>query len=696
MRKILLLVSLLMVVTGAQAVPARRGIWRTLQLADGKQVYAELHGDEYRSYYMTATGECFVLNAQSGLYEPAVLDEIQGAASEARTEANAGRLTRMLKRTVPNGARSVAQHKGLVILVEFSDVRFSMADAQGLYHDVLNKDNYTSELGFVGSVRDYFRDQSNGRLLLDFDVVGPVRLPNNQAYYGANTGIAGSDAHPDEMVEYACKAIDSQVDFANYDWNGNGEADQVCILYAGHGEASGGGANSIWPHEGQLTRYGRNVVLDGTKVNTYACSCELNLQGTVDGIGTFCHEFSHCLGIPDMYDTSSTGNYGMYKWDIMSYGNYNGDSFIPSAYTSYERWLAGWIEPVELTTDTQISGMKALEEGGEAYIIYNDADKNEYYLLENRSKTRWDAAQSGEGLLVLHVDYDPTVWRNNTVNSGNGDHQHLTVIAADNSYVASEEDAAGDVYPYNGNNSLTNTSTPAATVYNRTSNGSYLMGKTLTDITRNDDGTIAFAFHNNTGDEPQPDESGNWFYESFDKCAGVGANDGKWGNASTGGFPDDFAPDHDGWDGRNKVPANKSAKVTGTIKSPLFYFNDGAVLTFKAAPVNGNDTHLILSVDRGTISQTDFTMTNGEWTEFRATLSGKGYTQLTFTTSGIYFIDEVRVSDPTISGINDVKLPASPLQDDQRIYSIDGRYLGNDLNRLGKGIYIVNGKKVAR
>lgn len=695
MRKALLSVLLSMIIAGAQAVPAKRGIWRTLQLADGTQVYAELHGDEYMPYYKTANGKCFVLNGQSGLYEPASLDEIQKTASEGRMASNADRLLRAAKRTVRKGARTTVQHKGIVILVEFSDVKFISEDAQALYNDVLNKDNYSSSLGFVGSVRDYFRDQSDGNLLLDFDVVGPVCMPNGYAYYGANTGIVGGDAHPDEMVETACRAIADKVNFADYDWDGDGEADQICILYAGHGEASGGNANTIWPHESKLTRYGRNVTINGTKIDTYACSCELNQYGTIDGIGTFCHEFSHCLGIPDMYDTSGKGNYGMYRWDIMSYGNYNGDSFIPSAYTSYERWIAGWIEPVELTDDTEISGMKPLEEGGTAYIIYNDDNLKEYYLLENRSKTRWDAAQAGEGLLVVHVDYDENVWQNNQVNSGSSNHQRLTVIAADNSYEANDEDAAGDVYPYKGNNSLTNSTTPSATVYNRKSNGSYYMDKAITDITRNTDGTISFTFTNNTAEEPHPDASGNWFYESFDKCAGIGGNDGKWGNASTGGFPEDFTPDNEGWQGNNRQPSKQCAKVTGEIKSPLFYFNDGAVLTFKAAPCNGYDTNLTLSADMGTLSQTTFTMSNGEWTEFRVTLSGKGYTQLSFMTSGVYFIDEVRVIDPTVSEIRNMVHPV-PQPDNQRIYDIDGRYMGNDLDRLGKGIYIMNGKKVVK
>lgn len=694
MRKILLSLSLLMMAAGAYAVPAKRGIWKTLRLAGGGEARAELRGDEYHTFYMTADGVCYVLDAQSGLYEAADLTSVESAAASRRTAANNSRVRRAaVARQSTAGVRG--QKKGLLILVEFTDTEFSSENAQALYNDILNADNYSSSIGFVGSVRDYFRDQSNGQLLLDFDVIGPVQLSRGYAYYGENSGFGGTDAHPDEMIIEACNLIDGQVNFADYDWDGDGVADQVCVLYAGRGEASGGGESTVWPHESTLSQYGRTLTLDGVKIDTYACSCELGEEGTIDGIGTFCHEFSHCLGIPDMYDTVSNGtNYGMYRWDIMSYGNYNGGSFIPSAYTSYERWVAGWMEPEELTEDTEVSGMEPLENGGKAYIIYNEGNRNEYYLLENRGKTGWDAAQAGEGLLVIHVDYDETVWNNNMVNTSGGSHQHLTPIAADNSYVASDEDAAGDVFPYNGNNSLTNTTKPAALLYNKNTDGSYFMNVSLTDITRNAGGTVSFCFSKVT-DAPQPDADGNWFYESFNSCAGAGGNDGEWRKMYSGGLASGFIPDNVGWEGTTVVPGNACAMVTASVKSPLFYFSDGAELTFKAAPCRGYATALALSTDLGTLSQTAFTMTDGEWTEFRATLSGSGYAQLTFSTDGSYFIDEVRVTDPSSTGISTVKTEAAAIRG-FRVYSLDGRYLGTSADGLGKGIYIINGKKIVK
>lgn len=693
MKKLFLSISLLLAAACIYGVPAKRGIWRNIPVSGGV-VRAELAGDEYFNYYITETGKCYALNVNNGLYEPVDITAIQKNAQAKRAIANTRRMSRAAANRKQGTTRSYGKRKGLVVLVEFNDVRFSSEKPQALYNDILNAENYKNpEIGFVGSVRDYFRDQSNGDLLMDFDVVGPVRLPNNYAYYGANNGLLGSDEHPDEMVEYACKAVEDVVNFAEYDWNYDLVADLVCILYAGRGEASGGDANTIWPHEGELSRYGKKVEVDGITVNTYACSCELGEHGTIDGIGTFCHEFSHCLGLPDMYDTGSSGNYGMYRWDLMSFGNYNGDSFVPAAYTSYERWQAGWLEPVELNEDVKISGMKALEDGGQAYIIYNDGHKDEYYLLENRQKTRWDAALPGEGLLVTHVDYDFDAWRDNTINAGS--HQRFTPIAADNSYVANDDDCAGDVFPYNGNNSLTSSTTPAATLYNKNSDGSYNLHKSITDITQNNDGTISFTFKVEN-DKPQPDADGNWFYESFDKCSGKGGNDGDWRNRGTGGTADQFVADNSGWTlTSSNAPACACLKTSsGIITSPQSYFNFGTEVVFKAAPCNGDKKDLTLSTERGMLTQTSFTLKDGEWTECRSTLNGEGYTSLTFETGGAFFIDELRVYDPKAVGVWNVVTPET--QTVKGIYSIDGRYLGTDFNALGKGLYIVNGKKVIK
>lgn len=182
---------------------------------------------------------------------------------------------------------------------------------------------------------DYFSAQSNGLFNLSFDVVGPVRMSKNSTYYGG-TSKNGDDEPVDELVKEACRKVDDQVNFANYDWSGNGEVDQVFILYAGKGQADGGANNTIWPHEYWLSAYpgGSHITLDGKKIDTYACSSELNGQNGLSGIGTICHEFSHCLGLPDWYDVYYSGNFGMCDFSLMDMGSYLGDGMTPPPPTT--------------------------------------------------------------------------------------------------------------------------------------------------------------------------------------------------------------------------------------------------------------------------------------------------------------------------------------------------------------------------
>lgn len=538
MRKILLTLLAAVLAAGQiMAVPARRKPF-TVRQADGTSLTLRLVGDECFHYYMTADGVP-VSRAADGNYYYAELadgrlrasgrlahdaavrsadeaafvgaqavaaDALSAAARKARAPRNEARKARAAARRQGAASRGVTgQRKGLVILVNFSDRKMQAGSTRQEFYNMLNQEGY-SKNGNSGSVRDYFKAQSYGRFELDFDVVGPVTLTNNMAYYGGNDAY-GDDLRPGEMAAEACKAADAQVDFSDYDWDGDGVVEQVYIIYAGYGEASGAPENTVWPHEWQLSYsdYGRALTLDGVTVDTYACGSELyGSEGTdIDGIGTMCHEFSHCLGLPDFYDTGSAGNFGMDSWSLMDYGCYNGDGYAPCGYTSYERWYSGWLEPTELTTGCRVEGMKALTDAPEAYVIYNDADRDEYYLLENRQLRGSDAEGYGHGLLVLHVDYDAEVWAANEVNNSSS-HQRLTIVPADNQFktgsydgvkFATEADLAGDPFPgTSGNNALTDTSRPAARLFNAAPDGRKLLGKPVEDIRETAGGLVSFTF----------------------------------------------------------------------------------------------------------------------------------------------------------------------------------------------------------
>lgn len=523
--KLLMLASLLgFVALSAQAVPAKKGVWRMVTLADGTQKRVELRGDEFCSYWVDAEGVSYNLDSESKRYVRVDANALQLRASQLRAKANQDRIARMAKARRMATKKSLGQtngsyfgkKKGLIILVQYKDKKFKFGHNQKMYNRIANETGYANSLGFVGSVKDYFLAQSNGQFELDFDVVGPYTLNHEYAYYGAPSGNS-HDVRPCDMVYDACRLADPDVNFTDYDWDGDGYVEQVYVLFAGLGQAAGGDENTIWPHEYKLQEgnNGSYVSKDNNVVvNTYACGPELTLQYTpvayrerVDGIGTLCHEFSHCLGYPDLYDTGNGGNFGMGEFDLMDAGSYNGESFCPPNYSAYEKWFAGWITPTVLDKPASVKGMQAQDvKYGQAFVVYNDNNKNEYYLIENRQQNVgiWDKQLPASGMMITHVDYDENIWKRNNVNTIvnysnqygpeyaylDNDHQRLTIFHADNEEGSSADSQAGDLYPFNGNNSLTDTSSPAAIIYQ----GGSTMGKPITNITQNEDGSIDFDF----------------------------------------------------------------------------------------------------------------------------------------------------------------------------------------------------------
>lgn len=385
--------------------------------------------------------------------------------------------------------------KGLVILANFANLQMSGDNPLQIFSRMFNEEGYTDN-GHVGSVHDYFYDQSYGQFNLTFDVVGPMTLSNDYGYYGRNVDLSsGADANPREMVIEACRYADDYVNFKDYDWDGDGEVDQVFIVYAGYGEHAGAPGNTIWPHESVLGR--ESITLDGVKINTYACSSELsgNSGKTLSGIGTACHEFSHCLGFPDLYDTDYSGGFGMSYWDVMnsgSYSGYKGTGEIPYGYSAYEKWQAGWLTPVEIGETTKGIQISDLLESPSAYILYNEGERNEFFILENHQINKWYSCLGNQkaqhGLMITHIDYDEQAWKANTVNQY-PNHQRFTIVPADNSYGQTIEDLMGDLYPGTRNVvSLTNTShiSSGGLLFNSNSDNSKYLNRTLCNIKETD------------------------------------------------------------------------------------------------------------------------------------------------------------------------------------------------------------------
>lgn len=542
MKRILLSISAVLAAIAIQAMPVKPGICRNITLADGTVVKAELVGDEHLTYWRTADGACYRQTPSAGVFSKVEISALQSeydavvAQKAAREKAilESARTSMPVKKV--EGSKFQGKKKCLVILANFADTKFKPEHTLDLYKQIINGENYSDEtLGFKGSVRDYFKAQSGGQFEIDFDVVGPVDLPKGYAGYGKNDA-SGRDqtalVYP--MVEDAVNLAKDQVtDWKQYDWDGDGLVEEVFVLYAGHGQATyPQDPDLVWPHKSAIDPM---TVADGVKVSVYACSCELGATEAIDGIGAFCHEFSHCMGLPDLYPKSGSIaeaciNQNMDYWSLMDAGEYTANGYRPTAYTAWERERLGWMEIGTLTGPSNVE-LKSLDEGGAAFRIYNDKDEtgHEYYIVENVQNNGWNKNLFGNGLMVTHVDYLSSQFSLGgcKVNNTEG-HPRMHVMAADGMFVPEyflgytiedsyitflkehnadlvakyggqvfsiedyKAEAAGDLFPGTSNaTSLTDDSQPMkAWTYNGET-----MGKPITDITNDTEkGIVSFKF----------------------------------------------------------------------------------------------------------------------------------------------------------------------------------------------------------
>ena len=443
MKKIFGIVMLCAVAGSAMAMPARRGgVVRTAE--DGTEKIVYLHGDAFCHYMTDAEGNW--LNEKS--LEP-MSEAEKSAAMKAHNEKQ--RVRRIQQKKMIGNEPNIAP-RGLLIMVNFKDKEFTIPrdtvdsmlngvhftrkyELDYTYYDDYGRSAHIQEsVKSEGSARQYFQDQSYGQYNPQFDVVGPYTLSKNFAYYGGD-----DDANVGQMIKEACELADADgADFTLYDNDNDGKVDFVYVLYAGEGEADGGEANTVWPHNYSLEYFEQyawqypniSCTVDGKKVANYACSNEWQHYGQVyNGIGTFCHEFSHVLGLPDLYETNSEylwqGVHTLLDWDILDYGPYNNDGNTPPAYSAYERFFCGWITPRVLKDPENVT-LHLLNETGEALLMcdgdshnlvgYNPNPKT-FYLLEARTRTGWDKYLPGRGMLITKIQYNASNWEYNQVNN---------------------------------------------------------------------------------------------------------------------------------------------------------------------------------------------------------------------------------------------------------------------------------------
>ena len=404
---------------------------------------------------------------------------------------------KQIARRAESENRWTGDRRQLVILVNFADKTFKDDKEQTLelWGKIFNAINFQEE-PFCGSVHDYFYDQSYGQLRLVFDLHYTTLSDNMEKYRSTSSDDENSKYMVQEVVESLRNEVD---DWGPYDWDDDGNVDQLLIIYAGKGQNAGGGRYTIWPHQWWLSKHDNCEAItvtnsDGSDyiVDCYCCVQELFSDNGYGVFGTICHEYSHCFGFPDFYDGNKKY---VESWDLMDYGNYNGNGFRPCGYSAFERTYMGWMTPEELTEETTVTDMSALSDESQAYLIRNDGHSDEYYIVENRQQKGWDADLPGSGIIIFHVDYDEDVFINGIPNSSSL--ARYTIFPANNRTSAIPLYARGWAYPYNDNNLLTNTSTPASTLNNANTDGAFFMSKPLTEMAV-DGGLASFCFLDST------------------------------------------------------------------------------------------------------------------------------------------------------------------------------------------------------
>lgn len=426
--KRILLIATLFISVGVWSVPARRGGFVRTG-ADGKEKTVYLHGNEHFHYMTDEQGQW--LDEQSLV----PLSESEKARLQQAGEARLRQVRRAAQQTAGIGDEPNPAPRGLVILVNFTDKAFvtprdtldSLHNGEHFTRDYKYKYSghtlhYTSE----GSARKYFQDQSYGQYNPVFDLIGPLQLSNTVSYYGSN-----KDANAPKMIKEACELADQAgADFSQYDNDNDGYVDFVYVVYAGYGEADGGGEETVWPHQWNLrSSAGITLKLDGKYIDRYACGNEISKWSDVyNGIGTFCHEFGHVLGLPDFYETNNpqTGLHTLSEWDIMDYGPYNNDGNTPPSYSAYERFYMGWLTPRMLSKAENVT-LYPINEGTGSSLLISTANTHNmsgwkpnpttFYLLEVRTLTGWDEYLPGPGMLITKVDFVYSNWIYNRVNN---------------------------------------------------------------------------------------------------------------------------------------------------------------------------------------------------------------------------------------------------------------------------------------
>lgn len=485
-KTVLLLLTAAILSIQAFAIPAHKGFLPMPQ-PDGTMVNIGLVGDEFYHFNITEDGYTVMLN-DAGAYVYAQLKEGMLVESTViahnESERNAAEINllantpnyltdrlaveqshiRRANRNVDLSNFDLENFHGLVILIDFADVKFRAEDPNAFFTDMFSTEGFTGfydpvkqrYVNCLGSVRDYFKDQSDGAFNPPFDVYGP---------YTSTRNASQCQNYATSIFTTALRSANDDIDFSQYDNNNDGKVDMVYFLVAGFSSSfAGNNTGYLWPYTSNL--YYLSMSLDGTLLDRFACSTELYgfestpSTVTVEGIGTICHEFSHVLGLPDLYDVDYSQSGGQSHdpggWDVMAGGSDYNYGRSPVGYTLFERYALGWAKP-DIITKPGYYTLEAVNTSREGYILRTPVN-NEFFTIENRQRTGWDSNLPGHGMIVTRVDStNVSVWNNNKVNC-DPSHNYLEMLRAGNS---TSGDSGSDPFPgTKGKSRITNDTNP--------------------------------------------------------------------------------------------------------------------------------------------------------------------------------------------------------------------------------------------
>lgn len=743
MKKSILTLLLLMAVSvGSWAIRPMHKAFPHKQ-SDGTTIMAYLHGDGFEAYYTSLDGKvlmrtpgghdlCYATMQDGKLVASTLIaheatartaDElsflsanpIDAESSEVRQLAvNQDKVARMLKQPARSLGTSTSDGLGKygtrsggdvpsigaitipVIMVQFSDKKFQTTTTPELMSRVYNEPGYTDRMGSIGSIKDYFVSQSDSMFIPTFDIIGPVTLDNGYATYGANRS-TGGDSNVRQMVRDAVsKAVDLGVDFSKYYVDNH--VPLVALLYAGPGEATGGGDDTVWPHFLSLTSswggFNSYTTMSNYQFGSYFVGNETLEQSYSDGttvsylmgMGVFVHEFGHALGLPDFYvtDYSYSNDAPFGDWSVMDEGEYYGSAYAPVGYNAYEKSYMGWLDISELTTGQQ----KTLKPG-EATLIRNANSTNEYFILENRQPSTWYPSAMGSGLLNIRIAYDSRQWTSNTLNNTQSSKRAM-VVTADSATISSSAEAnQANLYGNGTTNMLqfalidgtTQTTTP---VYR---------------IVKHDDGTITLNFIDRAGNNAV---KGNQLYYKITDASQISAGDTIIFVNEAEGMAMGKAGNSNGRIGVDLWIEDGTAYATNDVQ-PVVYRQGNGFIALQLS----SSTYLAQSGTTAlrTLPNSRFRTTN----DYKGSLSfsdgnallqfqGTGTPYMSFDANGYDFncspettttLQIYSRKKPTATGIKVVNAKTST---DDTIYTLTGQKVSRQDMR--HGVYIIGGRKV--